>query len=87
MQTVVKSPQSQSSSTQSAVFGSVVVCDGLAFSWVFFFGFFFRSAVKKRETAGELLLKTNDVNPVPPAPLPRTKLRNQIGNKTCVFPL
>lgn len=73
----------QSSSTQSALFRSAVVHGGLVFSWYFFFC----SAAKKRETAGELLLKTNDVNPVPPAPLPRTKPRNQISNKTCVFPL
>lgn len=69
--------------SSSAVFRSAVVYDGLLFSWYFFFC----SAAKKRETAGELLLKTNDVNPVPPAPLPRTKPKNQISNKTCVFPL
>lgn len=39
--------------------------------------------IKKRETPGEVLLKSTDINPEPPVPVPRARLKNPTANKSC----
>nr|XP_046262264.1 synaptotagmin-like protein 4 isoform X2 [Scatophagus argus] len=39
-----------------------------------------RPLSKKRETTGELLLRSNELNPDPPTPVPRARQKNQTAN-------
>ncbi|XP_056239117.1 synaptotagmin-like protein 4 [Seriola aureovittata] len=41
-----------------------------------------RPQLKKRETAGEMLLRGTEIKPDPPAPVPRPRQKNQTDNKS-----